>query len=127
MLRTAGQTPSSHDEDEDHREHARPSTMPLPPADPAAPASFTSELCPAGPIFQYRFPYGCEYAGVGLEVPGLAAGLEGLRVVHLTDLHLKRAWSAAYERVVGRIREERPDLILITGDLVDDKRDCRPA
>jgi len=101
--------------------------MPLPEADPRAAASFSCELCPAGPIFQYRFPYRCEYARVRLEVPGLPADLEGLRVVHLTDLHLKRAWSAAYEQVVGRIREERPDLILITGDLVDDKRDCRPA
>jgi len=55
---------------------------------------------------------------VGAE--GLPAGLDGLRIVHLTDLHAGpllpsgrlRYWRALAER-------ERPDLLVFTGDFVD--------
>ena len=115
------------DRDDDHRERARPYPDRLPPPDPAVPATCRIELDPPGPVFQFRFPHGCEYTRVGLQVPGLPATLEGIRIAHLTDLHLRRPWSAAYEKLVARVAGERPDLILITGDFVDDKRDCRPA
>ena len=57
-----------------------------------------------------------------LPFPDLPQGLSGLKIAHLSDLHagplvdlqtLKR-WRALTER-------ERPDLILITGDLVDSR------
>jgi uncharacterized protein len=53
-------------------------------------------------------------------VRGLAEGLVGLRLVQLSDLHvgpsLKGPW---VERVVARVQELSPELIAITGDLVD--------
>ena len=52
-------------------------------------------------------------------VTGLPAALEGLRIVQVTDLHLPgrpaRADSAA--RLVARAR---PDVVLLTGDIIDD-------
>ncbi|MDX6769848.1 MAG: metallophosphoesterase [Elusimicrobiota bacterium] len=57
-----------------------------------------------------------------LEVPieGLPAGLDGLRIVHLSDLHIgptiRRKEVAA---VVERALALKPDLIAVTGDLVD--------
>lgn len=57
-----------------------------------------------------------------VEVPlaGLPAALDGFRLVLLTDLHLgwslRRPW---LEQVVVRVNALRPDLIAITGDLVD--------
>jgi predicted MPP superfamily phosphohydrolase len=59
-----------------------------------------------------------------VRVPGLPAGLDGLRVLHLSDLHLGtaslngRVWRAA----VAWAEEERPDLVAVTGDLVTRRR-----
>jgi predicted MPP superfamily phosphohydrolase len=57
----------------------------------------------------------------------LTPRLEGLRILHLTDLHLRGRWPTVYDDVIGRVRADPPDLILFTGDFVDDKSDHRPA
>jgi uncharacterized protein len=50
---------------------------------------------------------------------GLSRELAGLRVVHLTDLHLGWFTSAAYlEGIVEQSNALRPDLVLLTGDYV---------
>jgi predicted MPP superfamily phosphohydrolase len=53
-------------------------------------------------------------------LPGLPAELEGLRVAHLSDLHLgvPSRGAAAVERAVDWIEERQPDLTLISGDLL---------
>lgn len=57
---------------------------------------------------------------VEIAIPKLPAGLEGTRIVQLTDLHigpiLKKDWLAS---VVARTNALEPDLILMTGDYVD--------
>jgi uncharacterized protein len=59
-----------------------------------------------------------------VDVPGLAPELEGLRIAHLSDLHLgslgrgKTACRTAAGWVAGR----RPDLVCVTGDLVSRRR-----
>lgn len=61
-----------------------------------------------------------------VEVPiaDLPAGLEGFRIVQISDLHLGPLVSAAkVERLVARTNELGPDLIVITGDLVDGEAD----
>jgi len=61
-----------------------------------------------------------------VEVPlaDLPAGLEGFRIVQISDLHLGPLVSTAkVERLVARTNELRPDLIVITGDLVDGEAD----
>ena len=82
---------------------------------------------PAGPWVQFREAWGLEWNRVRLPVPGLPPGLAGLRVLHLSDLHLKRHWSGVYDQFLARLRADPPDLLLVTGDFVDDKRDYRPA
>jgi predicted MPP superfamily phosphohydrolase len=55
-----------------------------------------------------------------VELPGLPADLAGLRVAHLSDLHLgvpsPGRW--ATERAVDWVERRRPDLVAITGDLL---------
>jgi predicted MPP superfamily phosphohydrolase len=53
-------------------------------------------------------------------LPGLPAELEGLRIAHLSDLHLgfPSRGSAAVERAVDWVEERQPDLTLISGDLL---------
>ena len=54
-----------------------------------------------------------------VEVP--SRKVEGeLRVVHLTDLHIGSVYGTKHlGRIVAKVNELRPDLVLITGDLAD--------
>ena len=57
---------------------------------------------------------------VAVPVPDLAPELEGLRLVQLSDLHIGSAFDGGWlEKVVERTNAQDPDLVLITGDLVD--------
>jgi len=55
-----------------------------------------------------------------VELPKLPRAMDGFCIVQITDLHLGPTrggeWMA---EVVGRVNELRPDLVAITGDLVD--------
>ncbi len=57
---------------------------------------------------------------VRLSFPDLPAGFDGLRVCHITDLHLGSLGrkSGYVRRMVSTIMAQQPDLILFTGDLV---------
>jgi hypothetical protein len=77
---------------------------------------------------QYRVPRGFEWNRYSLPIAGLPPELDGLRVAQLTDLHLRRFWSGVYDQLIERVRQESPDLILITGDFIDNKyHPARPA
>ena len=55
-----------------------------------------------------------------LTLPGLPAALDGLRIAHLSDLHMSRRLAAEYyAAVVERVNDWQPDLIALTGDLVE--------
>lgn len=57
---------------------------------------------------------------VNIAVAGLPADLEGLRIVHLTDLHLSSMTRLNWVReVVSRVNSLSPDIIAVTGDVVD--------
>jgi uncharacterized protein len=57
-------------------------------------------------------------------VPGLPPGLDGVRVAHLSDFHLgvPSPGAAAVERAVDWAAERRPDLVVVTGDLLTHPR-----
>jgi predicted MPP superfamily phosphohydrolase len=52
--------------------------------------------------------------------PGLRPELDGLRIAHLSDLHLgfPSRSSVAIERAVDWVEERQPDLTLVSGDLL---------
>lgn len=80
-----------------------------------------------GPWVQVRVPRGFEWNRYELPIAALPPELEGLRVVQLSDLHLKAFWSDAFDDLIARVQQEAPDLILLTGDFVDNKRNHMPA
>jgi predicted MPP superfamily phosphohydrolase len=55
-----------------------------------------------------------------VRVPALPPELDGLRIAHLSDFHfgIPSRGSRAVERAVGWVEARRPDLTLVTGDLV---------
>lgn len=59
-----------------------------------------------------------------VEVPGLPPELDGLRLAHLSDFHLgaPSCGTFAVARAVEWVAERRPDLALITGDLLTHPR-----
>ncbi|MBR2771544.1 MAG: metallophosphoesterase, partial [Bacteroidales bacterium] len=58
---------------------------------------------------------------VDLYFEDLPESFDGYRIVHLSDLHLGTHGSktAFVEKVVCRVNEEHPDLIVFTGDIVN--------
>jgi predicted MPP superfamily phosphohydrolase len=56
-----------------------------------------------------------------LAYPALPEALEGLRIVQLTDLHLAPCYGLRFfEHVIEAFRDWTADLVVITGDLVED-------
>jgi uncharacterized protein len=55
-----------------------------------------------------------------IQLPGLPAELDGLRVAHLSDFHLgpPSRGVRAVERAVDWVAEREPDLVCVTGDLL---------
>ena len=120
---------------------AQPSPTPVPPPaarsplrkDPTMPTAWAVHPCAeyakskSGPWFQFRVPYGFEWNCVTLPVPNLPRALEGLRIVHVSDLHLRRFWKEPYDRLIALIARRQPDLLLCTGDFIEEKHDYRPA
>ncbi len=59
-----------------------------------------------------------------LPLPGLPPELEGLRIAHLSDFHLgvPSRGALAVERAVAWVEQRRPDLVVVTGDLLSRPR-----
>jgi predicted MPP superfamily phosphohydrolase len=62
-----------------------------------------------------------------LPVPELHPALDGLTIVHLSDIHATARWQRGYDELFQRLQTRRPDLLLVTGDFVDPKFDHRPV
>ena len=59
---------------------------------------------------------------VEASIPGLAPEFDGLAIAQVSDLHVGPHTSRRFlKRVVGTVRGLAPDVIAVTGDLVDDR------
>jgi len=57
-----------------------------------------------------------------LRLPRLPAAWQGLTLLHLSDLHLNGTPDRKFfERVMDQCREWNPDIVAVTGDIVDDE------
>jgi hypothetical protein len=59
-----------------------------------------------------------------MPVAGLPPALDGLRIAHLSDFHLgpRSRGAVAVRRAAEWVRERRPDLVVVTGDLLSHPR-----
>jgi len=80
-------------------------------------------LLALGAALAYAFYGGVKapaFKEMRLSVPGLPPALEGAVVAQISDVHLDSALKLArFASTMNALRERRPDLVLITGDLVD--------
>lgn len=58
---------------------------------------------------------------VRIKNPGLGQALAGVKIVQISDIHLAGAPGYRETVLIGKLNRLQPDLILITGDLVEDK------
>lgn len=96
-----------------------------------SPQPTTGRLCITrdrrGPWLQLLTPRNFEWNLVHLPVPNLAPPLHGLRVLQISDLHLRPRWWHATDELLARIQRDPPDLLVITGDFIDHKWEKRSA
>ncbi len=78
-----------------------------------------------GPRLQMLSAKGFEWVDAQLPIPGLPDELEGFRLLHVTDLHMRRRWDPAYDELIARNNADPPDLIVYTGDFLENKHDVR--
>ena len=101
------------------------------PAAEPAPARSRAHLASngeaAGPLIQWKGPSEFVWRRVPLTIDALPDALVGLRILHLSDFHTRDYWPPAYDTLLQRIAADPPDLILFTGDFVEDKHDPVPA
>lgn len=65
---------------------------------------------------------------IEIAIPGLPPSFDGYRMLQLTDMHISRLFPRTWaEAVVARSNALAPDVILITGDLIDGRLDDRRA
>jgi predicted MPP superfamily phosphohydrolase len=80
-----------------------------------------------GPWLQVGSVQGFEWNQHSLAIEGLPGALAGLRIVHLSDAHLRPRWFSAYDELISRLRDDPPDLILSSGDFIDHHYNQRPT
>lgn len=64
---------------------------------------------------------------VDANVPGLPAAFDGVRIAQISDLHVGPQTSRRFlARVAAAVRDAAPDIIAVTGDVVDDRAEDVP-
>lgn len=73
----------------------------------------------AGGVCWFRWQcWGMTVTHTTAELSGLPGEFNGYKIVHLSDLH-GHEYGEGNEELLARTAEQRPDLIVVTGDLVD--------
>ncbi len=62
-----------------------------------------------------------------LPIRSLAPALEGFRILHLTDVHVRPTWRRVYDELFERIDRDPPDIILFSGDVIEHQFNHRPS
>lgn len=59
--------------------------------------------------------------------PKVPSEFDGMKIIHLSDLHNK-SFGKNQNKLVSKIKQQNPDLVFITGDIIDSRRyDAEPS
>ena len=83
-------------------------------------------LATAGIPFLWWQNNGIELTGITIRDSRIPHAFDGYRIAHISDLHNKE-FGKEQERLLSLTREAAPDIIVITGDLINDGRDISHA
>jgi len=77
-------------------------------------------LAAAVTLNSYHMAYNPKLVEVALETAKLPAGVEEMRIVQVSDMHLSRFFGyKELKNLVGLVETAAPDLVVFTGDLLD--------
>ncbi len=98
-------------------------TLVTPAFDPGFRIVATTAMVLAGGAVAHGYVWGQRALGVThvpVPIAGLPSALTGLRIVHLSDLHLGATLDRdALRTALAEVRALDPDLVLVTGDIAD--------
>jgi uncharacterized protein len=87
------------------------------------PITYVSSFLVAGFILSLTSTASFVVRQVDVRVPGLPAGFDGFRIANLSDVHIGRFIDVKeLSRGMNTINDQNVDLLVVTGDLVDDVR-----
>lgn len=69
--------------------------------------------------FQWQC-WGLQVTRTGADLAGLPEGFDGYKIVHLSDLH-GHEYGEGNRDLLALVAEQEPDLIVVTGDVIDQK------
>ena len=75
--------------------------------------------------FQWQC-WGLQVTRAQAALKGLPQGFDGFKIVHLSDLH-GHEYGEGNQGLLDRVQEQAPDLIVITGDLIDQESQLEMA
>ena len=102
--------------------------MKIKPLRALAAAVGTAAVILGGAAFLNWQMWGLEVTHTPVPVSGLPQGFEGMRIVHLSDLHGHR-YGEDHRELLELVAQQEPELIALTGDVIDraSQRDILPA
>jgi len=65
-----------------------------------------------------------EVEHIKVEVSNLPKELNGLKIAHISDVHLPKN-ASSIENIVNKVKQQNPDIIVMTGDIVDVSADLK--
>src|SRR3989442_1499360 len=77
---------------------------------------------PGGVSFPIE-PAPCQVPRHELPIPALPAALDGVRIACLADVHLHGAVSRAARAALAQLDRERPEIVVLAGDICNHQRD----
>jgi predicted MPP superfamily phosphohydrolase len=73
-------------------------------------------------LYGFKNKYNYQVKNIKLQFAHMPTAFKGLRMVHISDIHSGSFMDAsAVQRGIDLINQQKPDVILFTGDLVNDK------
>ena len=65
-----------------------------------------------------------EVEHIKIEMNNLPKELNGLKIAHISDVHLSKNVSNI-DNIVNKLKQEKPDIIVMTGDIIDQSADLK--
>ena len=72
------------------------------------------------------FACGLETRLQTVNIQGLPDDLNNLTIAHLSDLHIKKK-EAVHERIINELAKNNPDIVVVTGDFVEESENLEPC
>ncbi|MBC8060276.1 MAG: metallophosphoesterase [Clostridiaceae bacterium] len=65
-----------------------------------------------------------EIQNIKVEISNLPKELSGLKIAHLSDVHLPKN-ASNIDSIITKVKQQKPDIIVMTGDLIDESADLK--